>query len=342
MSPPRVTEIRSPLTYMIYHSDGSIARSTVAEGVSHPRHTLTRTRCSSIQKRWVIIHGFSAQRNKRCVYEQPAQSSQRVKEAPAPSNDISDDDERSIGHSPVYLSPTSNASSPHLGGLTTEGSSGHFETNPPVFWQEGDRDVEPDVEGDAQEQLGGPLEPSNDISDDDERSISHPPVYLSPTSSASSPRLGGLTMEDSSGHFETNSPVLRQEGDLSVDLDVENDTWERLGSLLEPPTIIEGRAHVAQAMTAPTLFLQCRVCGAPPTTNTGPTVTMCGHLFCSEYVLRIPAPRKLYSLRIRCITQCVMSTSRCPVCDNALLLYCLFKLDLPVLSQASGSCKTSM
>ena len=35
---------------------------------------------------------------------------------------------------------------------------------------------------------------------------------------------------------------------------------------------------------------------------------------------------------VRCITQRVMSTSRCPVCDNALLLYCLFKLDLQVSS----------
>jgi len=42
--------------------------------------------------------------------------------------------------------------------------------------------------------------------------------------------------------------------------------------------------------------------------------------------------RPLDSLHSRCITQHVMSTSRCPVCKNALLLYCLFKLDLPVSS----------
>ena len=42
--------------------------------------------------------------------------------------------------------------------------------------------------------------------------------------------------------------------------------------------------------------------------------------------------RPLDSLHSRCIAQHVMSTSRCPVCKNALLLYCLFKLDLPVSS----------
>jgi hypothetical protein len=34
-------------------------------------------------------------------------------------------------------------------------------------------------------------------------------------------------------------------------------------------------------------------------------------------------------LPVRCITQHVVSTSRCPVCNSSLLLYCLFKLDLP-------------
>ena len=171
--------------------------------------------------------------------------------------------------------------------------------------------------------------PSNDISDGDERSTSYSPAYFSPTSNASPPHLGELAMEDSSGHSEIYSPVLRQEGDRGVEPDAENDAWDKLGGLLEPSTGI----NVAQAVTTPKpLSLQCRMCGAPPTANTRPTATICGHLFCSEYVLRIPAPQKLYSLHIRCIAQHVMSTSRCPVCNNALLLYCLFKLDLPVLS----------
>jgi len=63
------------------------------------------------------------------------------------------------------------------------------------------------------------------------------------------------------------------------------------------------------------LSLHCRMCDAPPTATTQPTVTTCGHLFCSE-----------------CITGHVVSTSRCPVCNSTLLLYCLFKLDLLVKS----------
>jgi len=158
--------------------------------------------------------------------------------------------------------------------------------------------------------------PSNDISDDDERSISYSPAYFSPTSNPSPPHLGESATEDSPSHSEIYSPVLRQEGDRSVKPDVENDAWENPRGLLEPSTAIGGGIDVVQAVTTPKpLSLQCRMCGAPPTANTRPTATICGHLFCSE-----------------CIAQHVMSTSRCPVCDNVLLLYCLFTLDLPVLS----------
>ena len=174
---------------------------------------------------------------------------------------------------------------------------------------------------------------SNDISDGDERSVSYSPAHFSPAANISPPHLGELAAEGSSGHSEIYSPMLRQEGDRGVEPDAENDAWKKLGGLLELSTATGGGADVAQAVTAPKpLSLQCRMCGAPPTVNTRPTATICGHLFCSEYVPRIPAPRKLYSLRIRCIAQHVMSTSRCPVCDHTLLLYCLFKLDLPVLS----------
>jgi len=63
--------------------------------------------------------------------------------------------------------------------------------------------------------------------------------------------------------------------------------------------------------SADILPLHCRICYAPPTLTTQPTVTTCGHLFC-----------------FGCITQRVSSTSRCSVCNCPLLLYCLFKLDL--------------
>lgn len=51
----------------------------------------------------------------------------------------------------------------------------------------------------------------------------------------------------------------------------------------------------AQLKTAPpttdVLPLCCRMCGSPPTVATRPTVTTCGHLFCLEYVTKIPSNR---------------------------------------------------
>ncbi|KAJ4468861.1 hypothetical protein J3R30DRAFT_1615204 [Lentinula aciculospora] len=61
--------------------------------------------------------------------------------------------------------------------------------------------------------------------------------------------------------------------------------------------------------TVATMSLHCRLCMRDPCAD--PTATMCGHIFCGT-----------------CITECVILSPRCPVCQHALLLYCLFKLDL--------------
>jgi len=53
----------------------------------------------------------------------------------------------------------------------------------------------------------------------------------------------------------------------------------------------------------------CRICKADTCVDI--TTTTCGHLFCYE-----------------CIAQRVVETSRCPICNNIILLYCLFKIDL--------------
>jgi len=101
-------------------------------------------------------------------------------------------------------------------------------------------------------------------------------------------------------------------------------------SSLGPPTVIQDDVTVPPAVTASTpLSLQCRICGTPAV-GTQPAVTMCGHLFYSEYVLKIPRSTavRLYN---RCITQHIMSTSSCPVRDDAQLLYCSFKLGLLAL-----------
>ena len=101
----------------------------------------------------------------------------------------------------------------------------------------------------------------------------------------------------------------------------------------DPSTSTQGKVNIPRAVDAPAaLSVQCRICDAPPTVDTQPTVTMCGHLFCYECVLKIPSNKATRLTSTRCITQQVLSNSRCPVCDDALLLYCLFKLDLLVLS----------
>ena len=174
---------------------------------------------------------------------------------------------------------------------------------------------------------------SNDIPDADEKSAGQSPAYFSPTSEASSPLLEGSTTQQSPGPVETYAPVLPQERHRGSELDAEERVEQIRGDPLEPPATIKDGVHATSAVTTSTpLSLQCRVCNAIPTVGSQPTVTMCGHLFCSEYVLRIIVAWKSSSRYTRCITRHVMSTSRCPVCDNALLLYCLFKLDLPIPS----------
>jgi len=136
---------------------------------------------------------------------------------------------------------------------------------------------------------------------------------------------------DPTSPAETPMPVLPQDGYQCTDLNGGKDLQQTSESFPEPPTTVQRNVNVPPAVTAPAPpFLQCRMCDAPPTVGAQPTVTMCGHMFCSEYVLRIIAKRAFGLLPTRCITQHVMSTSRCPVCDNALLLYCLFKLDFSV------------
>ena len=171
---------------------------------------------------------------------------------------------------------------------------------------------------------------SNDILDADEKSTGRSPVYFSPTSDVDSPHLGEPTTQGSSGPVETYAPVLPREGYQSSELDAGENVKQTHEGLLELPTTIQDGVDMTPAVTASSpLSLQCRMCDAPPTVGSRPMVTMCGHLFCSEYVLRIPPPWTSGSPCARCITRHVMSTSRCPVCGNALLLYCLFKLDLP-------------
>jgi len=95
---------------------------------------------------------------------------------------------------------------------------------------------------------------------------------------------------DSPSPAGTPVPVLPQDGYQCTDLNGGKDFQQTFESFPEPPTSVQGDVDVPPAVTASTpLSLRCRMCDAPPTVGAQPTVTMCGHLFCSEYVLRIPA-----------------------------------------------------
>ena len=117
-----------------------------------------------------------------------------------------------------------------------------------------------------------------------------PEWYLSkPT--ITSPHVGERMAQDSHGPYpsiRTRVPSLSVGDRQDIDSSAEN-----AGTRHEIPTESTTQGHVnAQSKTeTPTtsiLSLHCRMCEAPPTATTQPTATTCGHLFCSEYVPRLP------------------------------------------------------
>lgn len=143
----------------------------------------------------------------------------------------------------------------------------------------------------ATERVEEATTPSGNIFDAEDLT-NHSPVYFSPRSNVSSLPSGGLATEGGSGHAETDAPVLHRERDQYVKPNVPESARETHESIPEQPTTIQGGNPVTQVVAASTpLSLRCRMCDAPPTVGARPTVTTCGHLFCSEYVSSISAPR---------------------------------------------------
>lgn len=129
---------------------------------------------------------------------------------------------------------------------------------------------------------------AKDISEAAEKSSEHPPAYVSPTPTLGSPNPGGRATQENPGPPIPAVPTPVPEEDQVNHSDVGTVVQDKFGSSIELPAMSQDEVNPPPAVTAPTpLSLQCRTCNAPPTAATQPTVTMCGHLFCSGYVTRI-------------------------------------------------------
>ena len=122
----------------------------------------------------------------------------------------------------------------------------------------------------------------------------HPSVYFSPPSNVSLP---GPSEERATwgspyvpGSVGTSGPTLPPEGYRDPSLNAGRGAQQELESSFEPRAAARGDGNVQLAVTLSTpLSLKCRICNASPTAGSRPTATVCGHIFCSEYVPKIPS-----------------------------------------------------
>ena len=118
------------------------------------------------------------------------------------------------------------------------------------------------------------------------------PAFFSPPSNVSSPSWeegGAWGNTFPIGSVETPVSNLPPEGHQSTSSSSRRNVQRASEISPQPPTTIQGRTNVPPVVTASALLsLQCRMCNASPTVGSRPTATMCGHIFCSEYVPRIP------------------------------------------------------
>ena len=134
---------------------------------------------------------------------------------------------------------------------------------------------------------GGATITSNSVPEESQPSLELLPSYFSPPPTVGPDFLREQVTQDSPdppGSAEAPFSVLPQEVYREASLDAAEDTQQVFKNL-----DIADRDHVdvTPVMTDSTpLSLQCRMCDAPPTVGTRPTVTTCGHLFCSRCVLR--------------------------------------------------------
>lgn len=96
---------------------------------------------------------------------------------------------------------------------------------------------------------------------------------------------------DPSRPAERTRPILSLDGCEGTNLDAGQVVQQPSGTPAGPPTTKQGDVGVPTQITpSPSIArvsLRSRMRNAPPTVTKRPRVTMCGHLFCFEYVLRI-------------------------------------------------------
>jgi hypothetical protein len=121
-----------------------------------------------------------------------------------------------------------------------------------------------------------------------EKSPGYPPAYISSTSSLNSPSPGMRASQenpDPPSPVEPPAPFPLPQLEQATYSNVGVGTQDTFGSSIESPSTSQVEANAPPAVTASTaLSLRCRMCNVSPTVATRPTVTTCGHLFCSEYV----------------------------------------------------------
>ena len=139
---------------------------------------------------------------------------------------------------------------------------------------------------------GGGNELSNRVPEVVEELTESFPVYSPQASTISTSSSEEYEVSDSSDTSSATGspepPNLQEEYQLDYS-NVGTSIQHASMSLEDPSTSARGEVNIPRAVNAPAaLSDQCRICDASPTVDTQPTITMCGHLFCYECVLKIP------------------------------------------------------
>ena len=114
----------------------------------------------------------------------------------------------------------------------------------------------------------------------------HLPMNFSPPSNSSSRSEERATQGGAHppGLIEITAPIFPPDGCQDTSSNGGKDLQQAFESFSEPPVTIQNDVNMPLVAPLTPLPLQCRICNASPTVGSRPTATVCGHLFCYEYV----------------------------------------------------------